>query len=519
MKIALIYPPFMRDNAFPLLSQNRQTKFSKSLEVRIFPLVMAYLATMLKKQGHEVLWLDAINARIQWDDYENRLRSFNPDWIVMETKTPLITMHWDYIPKLKKQTDARLILVGDHLWYKTEENFERSNPDYVIVGGDYDFIISELLEFETGSRSARPGGVYWFENNAMQTTGCAALYDLSTSPQIDRDLTQWYNYGEAYLQHPCAYILTGRGCGGRNPIDGSKAKKEKYGSTLAGRCTFCIWQHSFWRNTARMRPVKDVVDEIEMLYKKYGVVEVFDDNEDGPVWNKEWMRAFADEFESRGLYGKVAFSTNARGDNLDEEMCTLCERIGTRLLKIGVESGSNETLVRLQKDETIEEIIDGVKRAKRHGMVVLLTTMVGYPWETREGARKTWLATKEMMLYRTKFGDSLQSSVVLPYPGTPLYRYALRNDYFCIDAHNYDRFDQAEAVMKTDVDTTYWCRKMWRIMLHPLFIIKSFFTLRSWDDIKQALYGLRSLFGHLKDYDHTAQHTVADIKKDDQGNV
>ena len=239
-----------------------------------------------------------------------------------------------------------------------------------------------------------------------------------------------------------------------------------------------------------------------MLINKYGVVEVFDDNESGFVWNLPWLRKFADEMDRRKLTGKIEISMNARADNMKEETCQLCKRINVRLLKVGVETGNNETLKILKKDEKIEEILEGVKRAKRYGMRVLLTTMVGYPWETEDGARQTYEAVKEMMLYRTKFGDSLQSSVVMAYPGTPLYLKALKNNWFCVDPHDYDKFDQAEPVMKTEINTTYWCRKMWRIMKHPLFLIKSFFTLRSWHDVKLAFIGFRSLQGHLHDYRH-----------------
>ena len=175
-------------------------------------------------------------------------------------------------------------------------------------------------------------------------------------------------------------------------------------------------------------------------------------------------------------------------------------RSNVRLLKIGLESGNNDTLRQLKKDETIEEISSGVLRAKRAGMVVLLTTMVGYPWETEAGAQQTYEATRHLMLSNTHFGDSLQASVVIPYPGTPLYQKAIREGWFVIDPHDYDRFDQSQPVLRTEINTTAWCRKMWTIMKNPLFLVRSALTLRSRGDALLALNGLRSLRGHLHDY-------------------
>jgi hypothetical protein len=73
MKTAILYPPFRKDGEFPLLTQNRHLKFSKSHEVRIFPLVPGHLATNLKHLGHDVLWLDGINRRMSDEEFDRHL--------------------------------------------------------------------------------------------------------------------------------------------------------------------------------------------------------------------------------------------------------------------------------------------------------------------------------------------------------------------------------------------------------------------------------------------------------------
>ena len=54
--------------------------------------------------------------------------------------------------------------------------------------------------------------------------------------------------------------------------------------------------------------------------------------------------------------------------------------------------------------------------------------------------------------------------------------------------------------LKSQIDTTYWCRKNWKIHLHPLFLLKSLFSIRSITDFKIAFRGLKSLLGHIRDY-------------------
>ena len=96
--------------------------------------------------------------------------------------------------------------------------------------------------------------------------------------------------------------------------------------------------------------------EVEILVKKYGVYEIFDDNESGAVWNTAWMQEFLVEIEKRGIKGKFVISSNARAENLTEEKCALMKKIGYRLLKVGLESGDTATLHRIGKLEKIEDL-------------------------------------------------------------------------------------------------------------------------------------------------------------------
>ena len=63
MRIAICYPPLPSEKGVPLLSQNRQFQWF-SRPTYIFPVVPATAATMLKKAGHDVLFLDGIAAEL-----------------------------------------------------------------------------------------------------------------------------------------------------------------------------------------------------------------------------------------------------------------------------------------------------------------------------------------------------------------------------------------------------------------------------------------------------------------------
>ncbi len=239
MRVAIVYPPFLNGKEYPLLSQNRQFRYSNSKEVMIFPLIPATAATLLKQAGYEVLFLDGINQRLTKKEFMQKLTAFKPDLIALETKAPVIKIHWNFINKTKGTLNAKFALFGDHVSFFPEESFKNSKVDYVLVGGDYDQGLLMLTE-AIAKGKAIPKGV-WHKNKdkIIDNRKLQLVKDLDSLSFIDRELTQWSLYGEAYLYQPCMYILSGRGCGSE---------------TCGARgCTFCIWQHALWEQTARLR--------------------------------------------------------------------------------------------------------------------------------------------------------------------------------------------------------------------------------------------------------------------------
>jgi radical SAM superfamily enzyme YgiQ (UPF0313 family) len=204
--------------------------------------------------------------------------------------------------------------------------------------------------------------------------------------------------------------------------------------------------------------------------------------------------------KAKGLIGKIALSVNARGDLVDAELARLMAATGFRLLKIGIEAGDDESLRQLAKLEGIEKIKAGIRAARDNGLVTLLTTMVGYPWQDEAGVQRTYDVAKEMLLYKPKFGDCLQASVVVPYPGSPLWTAGVNKGWFLIDPHDYDKFDMSEPIMKSLYDNEAWVKKLWKLHLQPWFVLRSLFTLRSKAQFNLAWRGVLSLAGHISDY-------------------
>ncbi len=277
-----------------------------------------------------------------------------------------------------------------------------------------------------------------------------------------------------------------------------------YTANLVG-VSNCVWDHTLYPlGTFGVRSPEKVLEEVKYLVDKHGVKEIFDDC--GTITIGNWLKKFCNLMIESGYNKKVKYSCNMRFGAVNFEEYKLMKKAGFRLLKFGLESGEQKTIDKLDKGTKIEEIIPSCRDAKKAGLVVHLTMMVGYPWESKEDAEKTFQLAKKLMV--KGYADVLQSTIVIPYPGTPLYDEGVEKGWFRFDPSDYDRFDMREPVFKTPdmtpEEVNKMCNKVYTIFWHPEYIIRRLFSIRNVVDLKYTLNGVKAVVGHMKDFANTS---------------
>jgi len=482
MKVLIGYPPTKSEKGVALLSQNRQFQWFSN-PTYIFPVILGSAATLLKKEKYEVIWLDAIAEKTSWAEFISRIENEKPDLFAFETKTPVIKQHWKVINELKRKfPEMKIVLLGDHVTSFPEESMKNSEVDFVIRGGDFDFSLLELCDWISKKNKKCPSGIYYKKNNKIINSGEFTLeHRLDEAPFIDRELTKWKLYEKEYnLQgKPFFYIMSGRDC-------------------WWGKCKFCAWPTLFPR--FRVRSVENVLDEIGMLIEKYNVKEIFDDS--GTLMTGKWLKDLCEGLIKRGYNKKIKYSCNMRFGALNQEEFILMKKAGFRLLKFGLESANQKTLDRLNKGIKVEDILKGCSMAKKAGLTVHLTMIVGYPWETKKDALHTFSLAKKLM--QSGRADLLQATVLVPYPGTPLWKEAKENNWFLFNPLEYERYDMREPVLKIENsdanEIAAICGKIYTIFLTPSYVFQRMKNVRTWNDFKFNLRGVKAVFGHLKDF-------------------
>ena len=479
MKIAIVYPPLKSDKGVALLTQNRQFQWF-STPTYIFPVVPATAATMLDQAGHNVLFLDGIAAEMSVDDFERKLIEFEPELVVMETKTPVVKRHWAWVERLKQILPyfPRVALCGDHVTALPEESMRNSPVDYVLTGGDWDFLLLNMANAKLCSSQFEPG--IWYRcDGAVKNTGAFKLnHDLNDPPWIDRDLVDWRLYSRKngnFKRTPGTYIMVGRDC-------------------WHAKCTFCSWTTLY--PTYRTRNPIDVVNEIEMLVDKYAVKEIMDDSGSFPVG--EWLKTFCNEMIARKLNRRVRIDCNMRFGRLTRDDYRLMRRAGFRLVLFGVESANQITLDRFAKSLKVQDVLDGAKWATEAGLSVHLTFMFGHAWEGSDEMSNT----VKMARYLLACGHAatLQCTLTIPYPGTPLFRELREKD--ALNSLDWDDYDQRTAITKTpyasEEDIKAAIREVYSGFLQPRAMWHVF--KRNLFDFSFYWRGVRYLIGHLSDF-------------------
>ena len=106
------------------------------------------------------------------------------------------------------------------------------------------------------------------------------------------------------------------------------------------------------------------------------------------------------------------------------------------------------------------------------------------------------------------YADVLQSTVIIPYPGTPLYKEGMEKNWFLFNPRDYERFDMREPVFKTPDMTPKqvmkMCNKVYHIFIDPRYVLRRLRKIKTFEDIKYTFRGVKAVAGHLMDFGKSA---------------
>ena len=281
--------------------------------------------------------------------------------------------------------DGKLIVGGPHTSVALD-----TIPEFVdyIVQGEGEIAISEIINGNTTERVIRKD----------------RLKDLDSLP-----FQPWDIFTKLPYDYTCPWIAltpvftlnTSRGC----PFN----------------CAFCS-VGSIWGKHYTYFSADRIITEIEYLIKNFGAKGIYF-REDNFTLNFERTREFCEKLIKNGI--NIQWACETRVDTIcNEELIKLMSTAGCRAVYLGVESGSQRVLDRLNKKITVEQIERAINLCKKYDIRSYCSLIVGTPEETYED----YLLTQRLMAKIKPY--SYGFNVFVGIPDSSLYKYVLDNNLY-----------------------------------------------------------------------------------------
>lgn len=362
---------------------------------------LGYLATALKKSGHQPLIVDCIRDGIRPGRLLDLITQNDIRVVGIQVYTFDLEMLCEYLGPLK-QKGLTVITGGPHPSAAPFE-FMHDCPevDY-LVRGEAEHSLPRLLDLLARNPSPSPDhlraipGLVFRTGDAVEGSPPEFVDDLDSLGWPDWDQISPLSYPVApqgtFTRHlPYAPIIITRGC----PYS----------------CTFCAGKLVSGRKI-RTRTVDHVISELKYLVERFGIRE-FHVQDDNFTFNREYVLEFCERLKNENLNLSWACPNGIRLDTLDAVMLKSMESSGCYSVAVGIESGSQRVLNLMKKQTGLDRMINQVKLIRKTtSWHITGFFILGYPGETVSEMIKTIRLARRLPLDKANFG------ILMPLPGT-----------------------------------------------------------------------------------------------------
>ncbi len=370
----------------------------------VFPMGVGALAAVVKRDGHDFeIWNQDMH---HWPD--DHLRTYLDENKFDVIIFSLIAGYYQY-QKMKSLAKAinnsknrPFFLMGGYGPTPEPEFFINKSGCDAIGMGEGEVTIAKLLEALEYNKSLETvPGLAWMENGKLKKTPRAPLvHDLDSLPTIPYEKFPMNYY--RMLRMPkvdatdfCFPLMSARGC--------------------SFKCTFCYRMDPGYR----MRTPVKLLDEIELLYREYGINYIaFQD--DLLMSSVEHTEAVCLEFLKRDL--PIRWNCNGRLNYCSEELLQLMKDAGCHFINYGIESMDQKVLNNMKKGLRPEMIVKGIEDTLKVGISPGLNFIFGNIGDNEKTIEKA----VDFLIKYDDFAQKRTIRPVTPYPGSPLYYEAIK---------------------------------------------------------------------------------------------
>jgi anaerobic magnesium-protoporphyrin IX monomethyl ester cyclase len=365
------------------------------------PLGLLYLAAVLEKEQIEVKVIDGDQEEDIYNCLKKTIVNYQPDLVGISA----LSLTFAAAVKIGKfvkdiHPGSLLFMGGYHPTFHAQEILENYLFVDLVIRGEAEETILEIANEQ--DLSSISGLTYRKNGQIIHNSERPLIDDLDKLPFPARHQIKKYKYTYASAfrwSDPRRYwwtdlqrfasIVTSRGC----PF----------------QCIYC--SNSVFAKKFRARSANNVFRELEGLVRE-GWDRFFFVDDNFTAYPKRVIDLCNRILD---LGREVKWFCMGRVDTASEELYELMARAGCRLILFGVESGSQRILDYYNKRTTVAQAREALRLAKKSGMDVMASLIIGAPIETFDDIKET------LKLIKSEDIDFIEVNNLAVLPGTWLW--------------------------------------------------------------------------------------------------
>jgi len=368
------------------------------------PMGACYVSAYLRKHGYTDIRFYSQDVYHYPEEHLTKFLSENPFDIV---GIGFVAGYYQHA-KIKQICDAitrvknrPFIVLGGHGPTPVPEFYLRyTGADAVVMGeGEVPFLnLVRALEGNIPLGTVR--GIAFRENDRYTVNEREKpIKELDVIPYPDyRCLPMEYYINAKFLQMTSTdrqiAMITSRGC--------------NY------HCNFC----QRLEKGIRFRSIPNVIEELKSYIEEYRISYVMFYDELF-MHSEKRVEEFCGAIQDEGI--KINYFCTGRLDTVNEHIVDIMKESGCVSIDYGIEQFDDRALQAMNKRLTEKEIVQGIEMTRRAGINIAFNIIFGNIGDTRQSLRKS-------LEFLKNYNDFSQLRVirpVTPYPGSPLYDYAI----------------------------------------------------------------------------------------------
>ena len=302
---------------------------------------------------------------------------------------------------VNKSKNRPLYILGGHMAAPEPEFFlKKTKADIVVIGEGEETIIDLLKTVSQKKSLSKIKGIAYREGETVHVNEKRALIqDIDKIPFPAYEMFPIYYYRLLRMPHATNSdfvlpMISGRGC--------------------TFKCNFCYRMDEGFRS----RSNDSIIEEIELLKSQYGITYIAFSDE-LLMSSTERTESLCSDFIKKQL--NIKWDCNGRLNYAKPDLLKLMKQAGCVFINYGIESFDNQILKNMNKALTTQQIQKGIESTLDAGISPGLNIIFGNIGENNETLEKG----VRFLLKYDNFAQMRTIRPVTPYPGSPLYYYAI----------------------------------------------------------------------------------------------